>query len=168
MNFIGQIIGFIFLGIAVYSFQFKEKEKLMRYRILSRILASIHYILIGAYAGFISQFIETFANLFAYKLENTKQTNKVVMTFFIILFILFGIIIYQDIYDILPIIVAVVTTIIIYTKGTDSIRTSQFFLVPLFFIYNIVNLSYAGMITDVLVIISCTLGKIKFDNKKRV
>ncbi len=166
MNIIGQIIGFIYLILFIISFQFKDKEKLMKLRIISKIFASIHYILIGATQGFISQFLGIFPNYFAYIYEENIKVKKLIVILFSILFIILGIIFYKNIYDILLIVASVITVISLFIKGTKYIRIMQFVISPMFLIYNIVNLSYAGILIEIFVIISCIIGFIRLDNKK--
>ena len=164
MNVIGQIIGFIYLGIFIFSFQFKDKKKLIGLRILSKIFVGIHYIFIGALTGSIFQFLEIFPNYCAYKYENNK--NKIIMImFFIIIYIFVGLYTYKTKYDILPILGSILSIIAISKKGTKSIRTWQFIISPMFLTYNIMNISYAGIITEILVLASCISGTIRLDKR---
>ena len=48
MIIVGQILGFIYLIIFVISFQFKKLETLMKIRIVSKIIATLHYLFLSA------------------------------------------------------------------------------------------------------------------------
>jgi hypothetical protein len=132
---------------------------------LSKILGSIHYYLIGAMSGFASQFIGIFPNYYAYKLERNKTKKCMAVIIFIILTCIFGLITYNNAYDILPIIAASITIVSLFLRGTKYVREVQFIVVPMLLIYNIVNISYAGIIMDILVLLSCSIGLLRLDRK---
>lgn len=73
MIIVGQILGFIYLIIFVISFQFKKLETLMKIRIVSKIIATLHYLFLSAYSGAVSQFISIFPNYFSYKYQGQKK-----------------------------------------------------------------------------------------------
>ncbi len=165
MMVIGQILGFIYLIIFVISFQFKKLETLMKIRIASKIVATLHYLFLCAYAGAISQFISIFPNYFSYKFQG-QEKNKIIAIIFIIIFVISGVFTYQTIYDILPILGSILTIIAIFQTKTKYVRLFQFIISPLFLVYNIVNNSYAGIIMEILVVISCFIGMIRLDKSK--
>jgi hypothetical protein len=148
------------------SFQYKNKKKLMKLRMLSKILGSIHYYLIGAMSGFASQFIGIFPNYYACKLERNKTKKHIAVIIFILLTCILGIITYKNIYDILPIIATSITIVSLFLRGTKYVREVQFIVVPMLLIYDIINMSYAGIVLDILVLVSCTIGLLRLDRKK--
>lgn len=165
MIIVGQILGFIYLIIFVISFQFEKLETLMKIRIVSKIIATLHYLCLSAYSGAVSQFISIFPNYFSYKFEGQRK-NKIISYIFIIIFLVSGIFTYQNIYDTLPIIGSILTVIAIFQTKTKYVRLFQFIISPFFLIYNIVNNSYAGIIMEILVIISCLIAVVRLDKKK--
>lgn len=162
---IGQIIGFIYLGVFILSFQYKDKRKLMSLRIISKILASIHYLMISATSGFISQFVGIFPNYFAYKYDKDNTKKYVISSLFCLIYVVLGVLSYHNIFDILPILGSIITIIALFMKGTKYIRLSQFVISPMFLIYNIASLSYAGILIEIFVLISCIIGYLRLDKK---
>ena len=161
MIIVGQILGFIYLIIFVISFQFKKLETLMKIRIVSKIIATLHYLFLSAYSGAVSQFISIFPNYFSYKYQGQK--NKIIAFLFIIIFFISGILTYQNIYDTLPIIGSILTVIAIFQTNTKYVRLFQLIISPFFLVYNIVSHSYAGIIMEILVVISCLIGMMRLD-----
>lgn len=166
MVIFGQVIGFIFLILFIASFQFKEKKRLIQVRISSKVFASIHYFLIGAKVGCISQFIGIFLDYFCYKFENNKSAKKSIIVVFVLLYAIASWSAYKNIYDCLPVLGSILTMIALFQKGTRYVRVSQFIISPMFLMYNIINHSYAGMITEVLVLVSCLIGIRRLDSNK--
>lgn len=165
MIIVGQILGFIYLIIFVISFQFKKLETLMKIRIVSKIIATLHYLFLSAYSGAVSQFISIFPNYFSYKYQGQKK-NKIIAFLFIIIFFISGILTYQNIYDTLPIIGSILTVIAIFQINTKYVRLFQLIISPFFLVYNIVSHSYAGIIMEILVVISCLIGMMRLDKSK--
>lgn len=165
MIIVGQILGFIYLIIFVISFQFKKLETLMKIRIVSKIIATLHYLFLSAYSGAVSQFISIFPNYFSYKYQGKKK-NKIIAFLFIIIFFISGILTYQNIYDTLPIIGSILTVIAIFQTNTKYVRLFQLIISPFFLVYNIVSHSYAGIIMEILVVISCLIGMMRLDKSK--
>ena len=165
MIIVGQILGFIYLIIFVISFQFKKLETLMKIRIVSKIIATLHYLFLSAYSGAVSQFISIFPNYFSYKYQGQKK-NKIITFLFIIIFFISGILTYQNIYDTLPIIGSILTVIAIFQTNTKYVRLFQLIISPFFLVYNIVSHSYAGIIMEILVVISCLIGMMRLDKSK--
>lgn len=166
MYIVGQVVGFIYLFFLVLSFQFKEKENMIVTRVSSAITASIHYLLIGAITGALAQLNNAIVTLLAAKLMHKELTIKIIsIIIFSMVYIAIAIYGYKNPSDVLPSIGFILTTIVVLLANTRQIRLAQFAISPLFLIYNIVNHSYAGIITETIVLLSCVMGILRLDLK---
>ena len=79
------------------------------------------------------------------------------------LFWVFGIVTWSGYFSILPILAMTIDSFAVWNKKTRNIRLLMMVPRPLWFIYNLIVSSYAGMITEVFVFFSLLVGIIRFD-----
>lgn len=159
-----QLIGLLAFCILVLSFYKKKESMILTYQITANFAYSVHYFLLGGIAGALTSFIGIFRNILFIKLKS----NKVILGFiFILLYLIFTIIFYEDFYSIFPMI-ANSSYLISMIKGSrkslliGGILNSSFWL-----LYSVFVNSYAGMITESIIIISNSIHLIKIKNSKR-
>lgn len=159
-----QLIGLLAFCILVLSYYKKKESMILTYQITANFAYSVHYFLLGGIAGALTSFIGIFRNILFIKLKN----NKVILgSIFILLYLIVTIIFYENFYSIFPMI-ANSSYLISMIKGSrkslliGGILNSSFWL-----LYSIFVSSYAGMITESIIIISNSIQLIKLKNSKR-
>ena len=87
MKLVGQIIGFIAIGVSLISFHKKTKENILKGQILSHILSIVHYFLIDAYSGSITKCIALVRdNILVISEKGKKKANNIYLCFFVLLY----------------------------------------------------------------------------------
>ena len=152
---ISQVLGICGFIVSLIAFHRKEKKTILKTSILSNILDLIHYILLGAYSGAITKVLAMLRNYFVIlKERHPKLSNIFYLIMFIILYLLASVITYDGILSVLPLLAALIYVIVLWNGNEQQVRIAAFFGYFLWLTYNIFVLSIAGIISDVVSIIS--------------
>ena len=163
---LSQIIGFIAFFISLIAYHRNKKQKILSNMILSNVFNLIHYLLLGAYSGCITKIIAIFRDLFILvKNKNKILSANIFMIIFILIYIVVGIYNYNSIFSILPLAAAIIYIIPVWNGDELTIKKSAFFCYFLWLLYNISVFSIAGIVSNIISIIS-TFIAIKHKIKK--
>ncbi len=158
-----QIIGIIALAIAIISFQQNTQKRIVTLQMISSVFFTIHFFLLGAYVGAALNFIGIFrAAIFRQKGEKWAS-NILWFWLFCALFMLAGILSWTNYYSILPILGMLLTTAGFWIENPRLVRIVTAPSSPCWFIYNLVNHSYPGMLTECFVFGSILVAAFRFD-----
>lgn len=105
-----------------------------------------------AYTGCITIIISIIRNIIALKKKNKNE--NIILAIFIILYIVMGIITYNSIFSILPIIASIIYVIGIWNGNENIIRKTGLINMYLWLIYSISTFTVAGAIQNIILIIS--------------
>ena len=105
-----------------------------------------------AYTGCITIIISIIRNIIALKKKNKNE--NIILAIFIILYIVMGIITYNSIFSILPIIASIIYVIGIGNGNENIIRKTGLINMYLWLIYSISTFAVAGAIQNIILIIS--------------
>lgn len=167
IQFIG-LLAFLFL---LASFWNKNRKRLLTFQIIDSILYALHYFLLGAVSGFIINVIGIIrAFVFSKKEEKEIYNSKILLFFFLFLYLISGYIIISffavpNILHLFPILAALIYTLIIWNKDTKTIRRGNLFISIIWIIYNYIVGSYIGIITETILFISTLFSILKLDSK---
>lgn len=167
MFIIAQFFGILAIIANVLSMQMKNKKQIILMFILVNLFSAINFILLQSYSGAVICFfaiIQTFIN----KIFEKKQQSvpKVIIGMYIVISIILGVITFNNIIDIFPIICSIVYTITIIQDKEKNIRRISLINIILWIIYDIVSQAYTAAISDFLMTISTIVGMYRFDYKK--
>lgn len=167
---IAQIIGFFAFAISLFAYHRKDKKTILGNMIISNILNLIHYLLLGAFSGCVTKLLAIFRNYFIILKEKyPKLSNVIYLMVFIIVYVIATIFTYNSILSILPLLAAMIYIIFIWNGNEIKIKKTAFFCYFLWLVYNIFVLSIAGILSNIIAIISTFIAiinykKIKEDN----
>lgn len=152
---ISQIVGFIAFIISLIAYHRNKKEKIFKTMMLANILDIIHYILLGAYSGCITKVIALIRNEIIIIKEKNKKFNRVIVLISLfIVYLVSGILTYENIYSVLPILAAMIYLYFVWNGNELKVKKIAFYCYFLWLIYNICVFSIAGIISNVVSIIS--------------
>ena len=159
-----QLIGLLAFCILVLSFYKKKESMILTYQITANFAYSVHYFLLGGIAGALTSFIGIFRNILFIKLKN----NKVILgSIFILLYLIITIIFYEDFYSIFPMIANSSYLISMINGSRKSLLIGGILNSSFWLLYSIFVSSYAGMVTESIIIISNSIHLINIKNSKR-
>lgn len=164
---IGQIIGFVAMGIIVASYQQKSHKNILTFQMVSGLLFTVHYILLSAYTGAVMNLLGAFRSL-VYANRGKKWASSVIWpTIFGVGFLISGILTWDSIFSVFPLIAMLMSSIVLWIEQPKINRIFSLPTSTCWLIYNIKTLSYPGIITEIFVLISIIIGIIRLDIKKK-
>lgn len=163
-NLVAQIISFLAVVLNIVSMQFKNKENIIKAFLAIGIMFTLTFLLLGAYSGAVVAFftfIQTFIN---YKIEKkNKRIPKRLVTVYLIISIILGIVFFKVYSDLLPIIASVLYTLSIVPKKEKYIRILTLFNVIAWVAYDTIIGIYFAAILNVFLVLSTLIAIIRYD-----
>jgi len=168
-----------FIGIAavaLYSISYlqKTRNKIIILNALSKVLYILQYILLGAFEGAVLDVAGILSSLLAQK-KDTPFIKKYIRLIFgtvNVLIVVVGLLLYKNIFSILPIIAVILLTGAFWITDEKRIRQISFLGCPFWLIYNFVSCAYGSCIGDILSMVSIGISIFRYDlplgkNKKK-
>lgn len=164
---IGQIIGFIAMAIIVISYQQKSHKNILSFQMVSGLLFTVHYILLGAYTGAIMNLLGAFRSL-VYANRGKKWASAIIWPIiFSIGFLISGILTWKDIYSIFPMIAMLMSSVVLWIEKPKINRAFSIPTSTCWLIYNIKEMSIPGIVTEIFVLSSIIIGIVRLDIKRK-
>lgn len=143
------------------SFWQKKRIKILFFQTLDSIFDIIQYFLLGAYTG---SCISLLGALRAYTFSKTNY--KFFLYLFLGLYTLASILTFDGMISIIPLLAALLYTLVTWNKKEKYIRMFSILVFSLWFLYDILVQAYVSSCTDLVLIISNSLALYKLDIKK--
>lgn len=161
MIYFAQGIGFVGMLLIFIAFQQNDKKKILIIQACAGAVFTVHFVLLGAYTGACLNAIEVFRNLVFCKKD--LKGRKFYAVAFMVLFTAFGLIYWESIYSIMPIMAMNLSTLAFNFKNPKQIRLCFLPVAVGWLIYNIVSFSIAGIVTEIFDIASLLIAFWRFD-----
>lgn len=149
------ILGFIVL---IISFWCKDRKKILKVQTVSSILYSIQYLLLGGYSGLGVNILGTIRSVV---FANKKESSKKFLIIFIIAYAAVGILTWDSLISLFPIIASLVYVIATYNDNPQYIRIGCIIASVFWIIYNFSIMAYVGCVTESILMISNILAVAK-------
>lgn len=163
-SWIVQGIGFLASFFVILSFQKKERLTLLLVMLIGLLLFVVHFSLLGAWTGAFMNLIEAGVVFVSFKKETAKWARGSFWPYvFIVAYVAVGVLTYMAPSDALPIIAQIFGALAVWQKNPRALRFTMLIPRPLWFIYNFIVGSYAGMATEVIILCSVLIAIIRFD-----
>ncbi len=164
---IAQVVGFIGTALLFLSFQQKKRQGILLFQILSGAVFILHYILLGAYTGAALNFIGFSRSVVFYNSDKKWAKSPVWLVVFIVVSAVASILTWAEWYSVLPAIAMMLTTVSYWLKNETKIRLVTFPSSPCWLAYNALAGSFAGVVTECIVMSSIIIAIVRFDILKR-
>lgn len=151
-----QLIGLLAFCILVLSFYRKEVITILVYQITANALYFLHYFLLGALSGAFISFINIIRNA-----VYIKSKRKIFIPIFILLYLLVTMVFYENIYSIIPMLASSIYLICMPFNKKKYLLLGEVISASLWLTYSIFVLSYSGMITESILLVSNTYQLIR-------
>lgn len=159
-----QGIGYIALLFIILSFQKNKRVNILLFMLAGLVLFVVHYCLLRAWTGAIMNLIEAGVVFVAYKKEEKAWAKSKLWPYiFVLLYLVAGVITSKNPIEFLPVIAQIFGSIAVWQTNPRAIRFIMLVPRPLWFVYNLVVGSYAGMTAEILILASVIVGIIRFD-----
>ncbi len=161
-----QLIGFVAFGLSLLIYQFNKRRTILNVQLLASLLFSVHFFLLGAYAGSAMNFLGATRNYFFNQFRYV-QNSVWLLWLFVGIFAIATALTWQNIYSVLPAIGTISGAFAAWQSKTKNIRLISLISPPAWLIYAVHSHSYAGIVTEVFVLSSILLGMYRFDWRKK-
>lgn len=168
MNLLTQLIGVLAMILLFVTYQINDRRKILFCHVCISICWIVHYGLLGAISVMVINIICFLRNLLFYNCNPKKKSTRMLIPVVICAAeILSTFIFWSNSADALALIGAPLQTIALYMKSPFKIRILMLTASPLWLIYDKCNSSYAGILTESIVIISIVSSIIRYDILKK-
>ena len=159
---ISQIVGFSAFIISLIAYHRKEKKKIFKTMMIANILDIIHYFLLGAYSGCVTKVMALIRNEIIIVKEKRKKLNNIIVLIIIVfVYVIAGVLTYENIYSILPILAAVIYMFFVWNGDELKVKKVAFYCYFLWLAYNMCVFSVAGIVSNSVAIISTFIAMLK-------
>lgn len=161
---IAQITGAFALLANVVGIQSKKKVQILKAFVGAGLLFAVSFIFLGAYAGAVACFIASIQTIVNYIFTSKKKKFPVsLIAVFIIVSVISGVVVYQNIYDVLPILTGAVFVLIIVQERESRIRKLTLLNLLLWITYDFLIGAYVASASDLAFIISTVVAIVRLD-----
>jgi hypothetical protein len=158
----GHILGFIAVGLFFYSYQVTEKRSLMIIQTVATALSCVQYLLIGAFSGFALNVVCIIRNFIFYFRDKNQRTDLVSPILISLCIAAASILSWEGVHSLLITLGLVVNTISMGVFDARSFRKTILISSTLILAYNLFALSYSGMLSESISLISVIIGIIRY------
>ena len=148
-----QIIGIAALLLDIFSVQFKHRKTILLFKIAANVSWVVHFFLLGAFAGAIMNSVAALRTVAYYKFQDEPRPFWVPWLFAVLAVIL-TVATWQGAISLLPMIAILIAIYALWQRAEQKIRFFLMLCVPPWFIYNVSVMSYAGVASDILALVS--------------
>ena len=160
---IAQAIGFVAMGIAIYSFQAKHRVTMLAMQTVSNLLWMTHYLMLGSMSAVFANLIGTVRNvIYGFRGKYKFADSKIVPAISIIVFLISGVMTYSTPFDILPTFAMVCASIAFFIKDEKIIRYISVFIALPWLVFGIYAGSIASIISDGSTLLSIIIAILRY------
>lgn len=161
MDIIGQIIGFIAIGVASIIFLFNKRGHILILKLLTDVLWALHHILLGNLTAGVTTAISIFREILF-----IKKRYAVFLIIFPVLY--FGTLFFtfKNITSLIPPVASTIATVAFWNKNVKYIKLFSVAVSVLMLVYAVCNGSIATIVNELLVIATIFISLIRPKIKK--
>ena len=160
---VAQAVGMVATVISILSFQCKDNRKLFLMQIASSSIFALHYLLLGAHTGLLLNLASVVRLVFLYNGQKRWARHAMSMVGVTLLMAFCGAVTWSGWLSLLPTAAMVVGTPFYWSQTGKTLRWAQLcFISPCWLTYNIALLSFPGIITEILAMLSVIISLIRF------
>ena len=161
MNFIGQIVGFVAIGISSVIYLQKSRSKILTVKLITDVTWATHHLLLGNIIAGTSAGIAILREVLF-----IKKPRPVYLVIFQILLFLPLIFTYKNITSFIPPIASTLSTFGFYCKNVRLIKLFAVLVSVLSLTYAVFNNSIASVFNELIVLSSLAISAIKVHIEK--
>ena len=157
-HLIGQLLSLAAVATGFVSFQMKTSKGILAFQILTALLFSAHYALIGAMTAAALNFVAA-VKCVVYYIRNQRNSKSLLFpVFFTVLVFVTSLLTWDGWYSIFIMAGLLVNSVGLALSNPQTIRKLTLIKSPLCLAYNILVLSSGGTIYEIAVFLSAILG----------
>ena len=161
-------VGVLAVALFLLSYQQKKRRNIILLKTVSRGLYILQYFLLGKYEGAALDILGAISSVIAGK-KHTRFLKKyaaVVLLFMDAVIIAVGLILYENIFSLFPIIGVLLHTSAFWLNDETVIRRVSLAGSPFWFVYNVSAGAYGSAVGDILTVISILVAMFRHRKSK--
>ncbi len=164
MELAAQIIGYIAVVLFLLSYLQKTRLRIIGFNFTSRILYIVQYLMLGAFSGAVLDVLGAISSLVASKknVGFVKRYAKAIVILLDASMVVAGILLYENIFSILPVLGVLFHTTAFWIDDERIIRIVSLIGSPFWLVYNFVSRAYGSAVGDALTIASIIVAMVKY------
>ena len=162
---IASVVGIVAVCFYLLGYLQKKRSNIILFNVTSRILYIVQYILLGAFEGAVLDVAGTVSSLLAQK-KNVPFVAKHLKWFILFVNLCIigsGLLVYENVYSLLPIAGVLLHTGAFWLSNEKIIRIVSLIGSPFWLVYNFINKAYGSCVGDVLSMVSLGISMIRYD-----
>lgn len=163
---IGQGLGVVAVVLGFICFQMKTARRILVCQIVTALVFSLHYLLIGAMTAVGLNLLAAVKCLVYYFRDKRGSKSMVLPIFFAVLVVITGVLTWEGWYSMFLMIGLVIGAISLAFSNAQNIRVAMFFKSPCCLFYNLIVASGGGVIYECASLVSSIIGIIKNRSQK--
>ena len=164
ITLLGHALGFISVALFFYSYQRTQKSKIMVIQTVATALSCVQYLLIGALSGFALNVVCIIRNFAFFYREKNNKTDLATPVAFAVAMAVVSIFSWEGTHSLLITLGLVVNTVCMGVFDAKNFRKTILISSSLILIYNIFALSYSGILSESISLVSVVIGIIRYRN----
>lgn len=165
-SYLSQIFGFSAIAVGILMYQFKKHKTIMILMTLNAALWCLHYGSLWLFTPVAMNFINL-ARSYVCSYDNKFACSKAVPVVFIALSLALTVVTWQGAWDILILVSSVFATVGGWQKNPQILRVSNVLVCLCWLPYNFVNNSWAGIVNNLLTLVSLIVALIRYRAKQK-
>lgn len=161
------LVGVAALIVALTSFQMNVPKKMVLCQLVSSTLFTIHFFMLEAVVGAAINIMSAVRSLIYAQTDKKWAMHPAWTLVFVMISILIAIFCWEGAISILPVLGSVFYTLSFRMKTSKMVRLVSLPSSPCWIVYNAINGSIPGIITECYVICSILVGMIRHDRKNK-
>ena len=168
MNLLAQIIGVVAMILLFATYQTNKRHIILIFHICISICWIFHYGLLGAISGLAINIVCLMRNIVFYWRGKYRWSSHTVLPVLVCAIeVVLTVAVWQGPTDVLALIGAPLQTVALWMKKPRYIRVLMLIASPMWLIYDLYYKSYAGVLTECIVMISIIIAIVKYDVMKK-
>ncbi len=161
IQIMGQLLGIVAVVLGFITYQMKTPIGILIFQIITALVFSLHYLLIGAKSAVALNLLCAIAGVFYYIREKRGGKGIVIPAIFIFLIVVMGIITWEGWYSLLITVGLVTSSVGLVLSNAQKTRMSILIKSPLCLLYNVIVSSVGGAIYEFVILVSAIIGLLK-------
>ncbi len=166
-NPLAQCIGFVALITSFISLLQNNRKHIMYINSVACFIYMVHFFMLASSTGAVLNLLSGVRNILFANDEKMPRIRKYLPGIFCVAFLISTVFSWQGIISILPLAGCFSYTIGFYMKNPTHLRRISIISPPCWLTYNLINNSWAGVISEIINISSFTISMVRYDFKKK-
>lgn len=154
MEIIGQILGGVAMAISFVIYQQSSRGRMVFWKLVTDVLWAAHFFLIGGLTGALTTAMAIFREVVFYNKDKKWGKSPLWAVLFVLAFAAAAVLTWKDAFSLLPSCGSIIATLAYWQNDQ---KRAKLLLAPTavcMFVYNLYSRSYAGVVNEVITILS--------------